>query len=521
MTAATRKLPIGIQDFEDLRTNGYLYVDKTAYVYRLATMGKPYFLGRPRRFGKSLFLSTLKAYFLGKKELFEGLAIAEAENEWAEYPVFHIDMNIGIYTDVNSLYESLDAHLRRFEERWGGIGESRNPAIRFEAVIRRACEQTGQKVAVLVDEYDKPLLGTMDDLNVNDEVRKVLKGFYGVLKSADAYLRFVFLTGVTKFSKVSVFSDLNHLADISMDKEYAGICGISASELISCFQPEIASLADELGKTCDATLAELKKRYDGYRFCRNAGGMYNPFSLLNAFAKKELNDYWFETGTPKFLVKMIEKSDFDIKTLENDVKIPARSVTDYRGEGENPIPLLYQSGYLTIKSYNARFNSYTLGFPNEEVKYGFLNELLPLYTPRKRLQSEFYMECFIEDLLTNNVDGFMNRLSAFFAGIPYELNNKEEKHYQTVFYLLFKLMGQFVEVEHRSAIGRSDAVVITNDTVFVFEFKLAGNATAEDALRQIDDKNYLIPFSAGNKKLVKVGVEFSPEKRGISRWKKG
>ncbi|MDR0604858.1 MAG: ATP-binding protein, partial [Bacteroidales bacterium] len=261
-----------------------------------------------------------------------------------------------------------------------------------------------------------------------------------------------------------------------------------------------------------------KKRYDGYHFCRNTEGIYNPFSLLNTFDKKEFKDYWFETGTPTFLVKTLEKIDFDIKTMEDDVKIPARSLVDYRGELEDPIPLLYQSGYLTIKSYNDHYNSYTLGFPNEEVKYGFLNELLPLYVPKKNIQSEFYVEYFIEDLLANNVDGFMNRLKAFFAGISYELDNKKEKHYQTVFYLLFKLMGQFIEVEHRSAVGRADAVVTTNNTVFVFEFKLTENATAEEALKQIDDKNYLIPFTAGNKKLVKVGVEFSKEERGINRW---
>jgi hypothetical protein len=346
----------------------------------------------------------------------------------------------------------------------------------------------------------------------------MLKGFYGILKSTDACLRFVMLTGVTKFSKVSVFSDLNHLVDISMNGDYAGICGISESELTDYFQPEIANLAEKRKLTCEATLAELKKRYDGYHFSENAEGIYNPFSLLNTFDAGTFRNYWFATGTPTFLVKMLKELDFDIKSLDNDVKIPVDSIADYRAEYEDPVPLLYQSGYLTIKDYDALFNEYILGFPNEEVRYGFINELLPVYMPKKNIRGEFYAANFVRDLFAGNVDGFMTRLKAFFAGIPYKLNNKKEKHYQTVFYLLFKLMGQFVDVEQRSAKGRADAVVTTADSIFVFEFKLTENATAEEALKQIDDKNYLIPFTAGNKKLVKVGVEFSREERGINRW---
>jgi hypothetical protein len=513
-----RKLPIGIQDFEDLRTNGYLYVDKTAYIYRLVTLGKPYFLGRPRRFGKSLFLSTLKAYFLGKKELFEGLAIAGLEKDWTEYPVIHLDMNRTVYENPQVFKNSLNVLLSEYEEIWNIGNQQEEPSLGLNQLISGVYRQTGRKVVVLVDEYDKPLVNTLDAPALNDDLRKILKNFYGILKSADASLRFVMLTGVTKFSKVSVFSDLNHLVDISLDRRYAGICGISESELIACFHPEIEALAGDLGKTIEATLAELKKRYDGYHFSENSEGMYNPFSLLNTFNAGIFRDYWFATGTPTFLVKMLKKLDFDIKNLENGIKIPARSITDYRTEYENPLPLLYQSGYLTIKSYNEHFNSYTLGFPNEEVKYGFFNELLPVYMPKKENLSEFYVEYFIEDLLANNVEGFMIRLRAFFAGIPYELNNREEKHYQTVFYLFFKLMGQFIDVESRSAIGRADAVITTHNTVFVFEFKLTENATAEEAIKQINDKNYLVPFSAGNKKLVKVGVEFSREERGISRW---
>ncbi|GHV30853.1 ATPase AAA [Bacteroidia bacterium] len=519
--SSNRKLPVGIQDFEKLRTGNNVYVDKTQYIYKLIQSDAPYFLGRPRRFGKSLFLSTLKAYFLGKKELFDGLAIAGLEKEWTEYPVFYIDFNVGIYTDTQSLRDSLHTKLARLEEQWGKEVEEKDFAGRFEGLIRRAYEQTGNKVVVLVDEYDKPLLGTMDDLQVNDEIRKILKGFYGVLKSSDAYLRFVFLTGVTKFSKVSVFSDLNQLQDISMRNQYAGICGISEPELIKNFQPEITALAEEEELTYEETLAKLKKHYDGYHFSENSEDMYNPFSLLNTFEARKFRDYWYETGTPTFLVKMLKDIDFDIETLENNLPFSVRSITDYRIENRNPVPILYQSGYLTIKSYNRQLDEYTLGYPNEEVKYGFMNNLLPAFVPKKDVLGEFSVGNFIRDLIAVNVDGFMTRLKAFFSGIPYELNNKEEKHYQTLFYLLFKLMGEYVQTEVSSAIGRADAVAVVNDVIFIFEFKLTGNATAEDALKQIDERKYAAQYAAGNKKIVKIGAEFSAEERTLNRWVQG
>ncbi|MDR3268188.1 MAG: AAA family ATPase, partial [Tannerella sp.] len=406
-----RKLPVGIQDFEKLRTGSFVYVDKTAYVYRLAYESAPCFLGRPRRFGKSLLLSTLKAYFLGKKELFEGLAIAGLEKEWVEYPVFHLDMNLESYTGLASLESALDGNLRPLEAKWRRDPDDKSLSMRFTGLIRRACEQTGKKVVVLIDEYDKPLINTMEAPDVHDDIRKALKGFYGVLKSADTYLRFVMLTGVTKFSQVSVFSDLNHLQDISLNKDYAGICGISESELISEFEPELHALAEETENTYEETLAEMKKRYDGYHFARNSEGMYNPFSVLNTFSSMEFRDYWFKTGTPTFLVNLLKREDFDIRNLKGDVTIDARSITDYRPENNNPIPILYQSGYLTIKGYKKMFDAYVLGFPNGEVEYGFLHELLPAYAPRD-MTGDFFVGNFIEDLMTGNVDAFMTRLRA-------------------------------------------------------------------------------------------------------------
>jgi len=513
-----RKLPVGIQDFEKLRTEGCMYVDKTRYVYELARISRPYFLGRPRRFGKSLFLSTLKAYFLGKKELFDGLAIAGLEKEWQSYPVIYIDFNRGGYESLQSLKNVLSSIFDDYEHKLGIAVKYDDLPVRFSKLIQTAYEQSGQKVVVLVDEYDKSLVNTLDNPTLNEEMRIFLKGFYGILKGMDYCLRFVFLTGVTKFSKVSVFSDLNHLTDISLDPKYSGICGISETELKGFFEPEINALADELGKTYDDTFDELKKRYDGYHFSENTEGMYNPYSLLRTFSEGRLRDYWFETGTPTFLVKMLKDIDFDLKSLEKDVVVPSRSIFDYRVESVNPVPLLYQSGYLTIKDYDDNLNEYILGFPNEEVKYGFLYELLPAYMPKTDVLSEFSVGHFIRDLRAGNIESFMTRLKAFFAGIPYNLNNKTEKHYQTVFFVFLKLMGQYIEVEQESAIGRADAVIATADTVYVFEFKLAGNATAEDALKQIDEKGYLIPFTAGNKRLVKIGAEFSTKIRGLSRW---
>jgi len=308
------------------------------------------------------------------------------------------------------------------------------------------------------------------------------------------------------------------MIDISLDKKYAGICGISETELTQCFEPEINTLAVELEMTYDDTLAELRKRYNGYHFAKKTEGIYNPFSLLKTFAAGELRNYWFETGTPTFLVRMLKNMDYDVTALEKDVRIPARAVSDYIIGGNDPTPLLYQTGYLTIKDYDAKLDEFRLGFPNEEVKYGFLNELIPVFLTKLRNLSEFYVENFVRDLQANDIEQFMIRLKAFFAGIPYELDNKTEKHYQTIFYLLFKLMGQFVEAEPRFAAGRADAVVKTDDTVYVFEFKLTGNGTAETALQQIDEKGYLIPFTAGGKRLVKIGAEFSAEERGLHRW---
>jgi hypothetical protein len=516
-----RKLPIGIQDFEDLRTKDFLYVDKTEYVYRLATQGKPYFLGRPRRFGKSLFLSTLKAYFEGKRELFEGLKIAKLEKDWIKYPVIYLDFNTSEYSDVQTLEMVLDYLLKEHEQAYGVQGIAAKPSIRFAGLITAMYKKTGQQVVVLIDEYDKSLVNTMNKPDVNEKIRDVLKGFYGVLKGADAHLRFVFLTGVTKFSKVSIFSDLNQLVDISMDDRYSAICGITQTELEENFVPEITALAEKTQKTYEETLSELQKRYDGYHFSENLIGVYNPFSLLNTFAAQKYRYYWFATGTPTFLAKALENQQYDIRKFDNDVKITANSIMDYRIENQNLTPLLYQSGYLTIKTYDTVLDEYTLGFPNEEVKYGFLNELLPAFVLTPITTGNFSVTGILRQLMKNDVEGFMTSLQAFFAAIPHDAikqRHRDEQYYQHVFYLLFTLMGQFVDTEVKNNKGRADTVVKTADNIYVFEFKMDDNATAEDALKQINSKDYAIPYSTDHRKTVKIGVEFSQKEKGIKRW---
>jgi len=514
-----RKLPIGIQDFEKLRTNSFLYVDKTQYVYQLAQLGVPYFLGRPRRFGKSLFLSTLKAYFEGKKGLFEGLKIAELEKDWIEYSIIYLDFNRESYPDIDFFNKALDTNLSIHEKKWGKVENETTPASRLIGLIHRAYEKTGQRVVVLIDEYDKPLISTMNNSKLNEKIREILKGFFGVLKAEDAYLKFVFLTGVTKFSQVSVFSDLNQLVDISLNENYAEICGISETELLQNFQPEIQALAERRKLTYEQAFAELKKRYDGYRFAKEGADIYNPFSVLNTFGNLDFGYYWFKTGTPTFLAQALRNHNYDIRKFEDDVLIDEESIMDYRIENQNLIPLLYQTGYLTIKSYENYL--YTLGFPNEEVKYGFLNELLPAFVLTPAATGKFSAAFFLQQLRNNDIESFMTSLKAFFAEIPYDAiteKHRDEQYYQHVFYLLFKLMGQYVQTEVKNNRGRADAIVKTTNNIYIFEFKMDDNATAEEALVQINSKDYAIPYTADHRKIVKIGVEFSQVERGVKRW---
>lgn len=512
----TRNLPIGIQDFKDIRVKGFLYVDKTEYVYRLADTGKVYFLSRPRRFGKSLLISTLKAYFQGKKELFEGLAIAQLEKEWTEYPVFHLDLNAADYKDEMALEEILSRHLYQWEDTWGRNLRESSLSSRFMGTIQRAYEQTGHQVVILIDEYDKPLLQNLFDEELQNRLRNMLKGFYGVLKSADKYLRFALLTGVTKFSQVSVFSDLNQLDDISMNADYSSICGITREELLQNFRPELERLAREQEMSFTEALDKMERQYDGYHFCHKGEGMFNPFSVLNALKSRDFRNYWFATGTPTFLIEWLKRCDYDIRNLVEGIQSDESYFMEYRADLQNPIPMIYQSGYLTIKGYDKEYQLYTLGFPNDEVRYAFLKYILPLYAHVPDDSSALFVAQFRKDIEAGNVESFMERLRVLFANIPYDLSDNTERHYQAVFYIFFVLLGQFIRSEVKSSHGRADVVVHAKGTIYVFEFKL--NGTAEQALQQIDDKDYLIPYTLEGKKLVKIGVSFSKETRNIDRY---
>ena len=507
--------PIGIQDFEELRKNGCVYVDKTDLIYRLVEEGKYYFLSRPRRFGKSLLISTLEVYFRGRKEFFEGLRIMELEKEWAEYPVLHLDLNTEKYAAGVDLENKLDLFLKQCEAKYGKNPDEYSLATRFEGVIRRAAEKTGRNTVILVDEYDKPLLQAIGNEALQDDYRNTLKAFYGALKSMDRYIKFALLTGVTKFGKVSVFSDLNNLRDISMLKAYESICGITEKELYSVFEEDIRALGRERNMTEEETKAELKERYDGYHFNEECVDIYNPFSILNTFANRKFDRYWFVTGTPTFLVELMKGCKYDLKKLAKEYA-SVDSLSGLEAVKKDPVSILYQSGYLTIKDYDEEFGIYTLGFPNKEVEEGFVESLLPNYTGMNDSESKFEIMNFVREIRTGDTDAFMKRLRSFFADTPYELARDLELHYQNVMFILFKLLGFYTQAEYHTSEGRIDMVVKTQDYIYVMEFKLDG--TAEEAMQQIESKDYPLPFECDGRKLVKVGVNFSNEKRNVEKW---
>ena len=506
--------PVGIQNFESLRKDGFFYVDKTALMYRLVTTGRYYFLSRPRRFGKSLLISTLEAYFQGKRELFDGLAVASLEKEWKRYPVIHLDLNAKKFDRPEDLIRLIDRQLLVLEEEYGKVKTDETIDDRFVSLIRNMNGRTGERVVILVDEYDKPLLQAIGNDALQNEYRAILKAFYGVLKSMDGYIRFALLTGVTKFGKVSVFSDLNNLMDISMREEYADICGVSEAELLRDFDEDIRALALNNGQTYEQACAQLKEDYDGYHFCPDSPGIYNPFSLLNTFAKGRYGSYWFETGTPTYLVELLRKSDYDLEQMSREET--DSETLDSIFTGDNPIPVIYQSGYLTIKKYDKEFGLYTLGFPNREVEEGFLKFLMPYYAKSDRTRSGFEIKRFVDDVRKGDIDGFMERLQGFLADCPYEMARDVELHYQNVLFIVFRLAGLYTRVEYHTSRGRIDMVVQTADYVYVMEFKLDGSA--EQALQQIEEKQYALPFAADARKVFRIGVNFSSETRNIDRW---
>ena len=508
--------PIGIQNFEKLRKDGYFYVDKTALLYRLVKTGSYYFLSRPRRFGKSLMISTLQAYFEGKKELFEGLAIEQLEKDWVKRPVLHLDLNIEKYNTPESLDKILNDTLEQWEELYGTRPSETSFSLRFAGIIRRACEKSGERVAILVDEYDKPMLQAIGDVELQKAFRTTLKPFYGVLKSMDGYIKFALLTGVTKFGKVSVFSDLNNLNDISMDDLYVELCGITEKEIHTNFEDELHELADAQKMSYEDVCRELKACYDGYHFVENSIGIYNPFSLLNTFLKMKFGSYWFETGTPSYLVELLKRHNYDLYRMAHE-ETNADILNSIDSESTNPIPVIYQSGYLTIKGYEPEFGMYRLGFPNREVEEGFLKYLMPFYANADKVDSPFQIQKFVHEVRAGQIDAFFRRLSSLMADTPYELVRDLELHYQNILFIVFKLVGFYVKAEYHTSEGRVDLVLQTDKYTYVMEFKF--DSTAEEALRQINEKHYARPFEADTTRtLYKIGINFSSKTRNIEKW---
>ena len=508
---AKKKYPIGIQTFEDIREYDFYYVDKTNMIYELAKEKGYYFLARPRRFGKSLLLSTLQAYFEGKKDLFNGLAMEQLEHDWTKYPVLRLDFNGANYAADGELESKLKYQFMQWEEEFGLSRQDLAFNVGFQRIIHAAHEKTGKKVVILIDEYEKPILEAMGYPDLQEKHRTTLRGLYGNLKSEDAHIRFVFITGVSKMGKLSVFSELNNLKDISHSDRFAAICGISEHEVLSQFAEDIEALAENQQISVDKAKAKLKELYDGYHFTANGPGMYNPYSLLNAFDSLRFSKFWFATGTPDILAKMIRKNHWQLKKLDG-VTATEGQLDHIDFDSDDPIPLLYQTGYLTIKSYKSRIDKYILSYPNREVEEGFLDYLVPFYCPR-RADIYFDIEVFIDTLEAGDVDAFMKQIIVLLAGCPYDICYDRELHFQNFIYLLATLTGYYVHAEYKIADGRIDLLMETDDYLYLFEFKY--DQTAQIALDQINEKDYALPFTLGRKTTYLIGVNFSHETRNV------
>ena len=525
------KYPIGMQSFDQIREMGFVYVDKTDMVYRLATEGKIYFLSRPRRFGKSLLVSTLKHYFLGHKELFQGLAIEQLEQEWLEYPVFHIDFNGTDFTRPGSLLSVLEGYVATWEHDYGASPYQEDLGKRFAYVLKQVHEQTGRRAVVLIDEYDKPLLDVLDcniyatvdgnRIRLEDWHRSLLKGFYSVFKGTDEHLRFVLLTGVTKFSQISVFSGFNQPADISMDTRFEALCGITEEELYTVFAEPIRKLAAKY-KVDEAEMKQmLKQHYDGYHFSDNLLDIYNPFSLLNCFSSCSMRDFWFASGTPTYLVRLLKHFKQNINELIKDYHFPEEFI-DYKADVEQPLPMIFQSGYLTIKEADPLTGSYLLDFPNKEVQRGFVTLIASSYLDTRTHSLSNWMLRSIRQLQQGKIQEFGEALTAFLADIPYSMRRKDsererERYFQYTFFLLLRMLSCFtVYIEKEQSQGRVDCIVEVPDYVYIFEFKLDGSA--QEALRQIEEKGYTRPYATDPRKLFRIGVNFSSETGTISEF---
>lgn len=509
--AQTVKYPIGIQSFESIREDGFLYVDKTALIYQLVNKSKFVFLSRPRRFGKSLLLTTIKSYFEGRRDLFKGLAMDTLEHDWTVHPVFLIDLNVGNYSDPEALEKRLNYILSNYEDTYGRKDDAKSTGDRFTYLLKRASELTGRKAVVLIDEYDKPILHNIHNVELLERFRAELQSFYSVLKSSDNDIRFAMLTGVTKIGKLSIFSGLNNIEDISLQPAYGTLCGITRQELLDNCADGISSLAAEEGLSVDGALEQLRKEYDGYSFTKAMQRVYNPFSLVSAIKSRQFNHFWYSTGTTTLLVNLLREKDYDLENLDGIV-VDGSRLADVDVAFNDVVPVIFQTGYLTIKDYDREMGEYTLGFPNREVADGFVKDLLPTYG-RRNLSSEFSTGKFVRDLRGGDAEAFMRRLQAFLADVPYEVARVREVHFHNAMYLMCKLVGFYVNAEYRTSDGRIDLVLKTDRFIYVIECKI--DRSPEEALAQIDDKGYLLPFAADGRKLYKIGVNFSTERRRL------
>ena len=517
MAKIVNKYPVGIQTFEEIREKNYLYVDKTKYIVDFREKGMKYvFLSRPRRFGKSLFASTLQAYFEGRKELFEGLAIADYEKDWVKHPVFHFDLSGAKHMTIEQLERYLADMLEEQETIWGYKTHQVDANLRLKDLVKKAYEKTGEKAVVIIDEYDAPLLDVVHEKENLQPLRRIMQNFYSPLKMLDPYLEFTFITGITKFSQLSIFSELNNLDNISLFDQYSAICGISKTELITQMKPDIEAMGEALNMTYEECLAELTQFYDGYHFSKNSEDIFNPFSLVKALNARDIAPYWFGSGTPSFLLKLLDKYHVNLSTLESQEAVLS-SFDQSTEEMTDALPLLYQSGYLTIKKYEPMFQEYTLGIPNKEVRDGLLNSLIPHYVNPRRSDNNAFLLGFCKAVYRNDIEAALEHMRTYMATIPYDLENHSEKHYQTIFYLMFSFLNIYIRTEVKSAIGRADAVMHMPDTIYVFELKV--DKSADEALAQIDEKGYMLPYHAEGKKLVKIGISFDSTKRTISEWK--
>ncbi|MBR4265981.1 MAG: ATP-binding protein [Bacteroidales bacterium] len=509
-----KKIPIGIQAFSSLIKEGFVYLDKSDMIYNLANNKACYFLSRPRRFGKSLTLSTLHEYFDGQKDLFKGLKIEKLETKWEKYPVLHFDFNSGTYNSVEDVQSRISYMISQYEKIFGKDEAAKQNSERFESLINSTAAQTGKEVVVLVDEYDKPLLNNIDNKELQNKIRSELKAFYSVLKTCDKQIKMAFITGVTKFSKVSLFSDVNNLTDISQEREFSTLCGITEKEIHEQLDDYVQQMADTNGISKDECYKELKKWYEGYHFSKDVVDIYNPFGLMKALYHKDFNEYWFESGTPTFLVKEIQKNNMKLSNLDR-VECDENDISKIDNFAGNPVPLLFQSGYLTIKGYDKFFKTYILGMPNQEISEAFTKFILNFNFPKTGTE-DFSITNFARDVIKGDYKGFMKRLTAMFADNSYQIVGEAELYFQNVTYLIFKLLGFYTEAERTTSDGRIDAVVKTPQYIYVFEFKL--DKPAKEALEQINSKEYTLPFNAGERKLFKIGVSFSSETRKIAEW---